>query len=207
MATSTDRRSLRRRIVDLPVGSKLLIGFGALTLLLTLVIACLVLTVNRLGAANSIVGTANARSQAADQLRFSAADMRAAQQAYVLGGRPDRPAFDRSLSRFEAALDQLRVSAGDPVEHALIQKIATGYQTFLATDQLIWSALQEDDHRPRSQPDTRRREPRLRFHRRRRIAVRRTSRTVAGRRDQPLRRCVDGSSPAWESPLASSPSW
>ena len=145
MAISTERRTLRRKIVDLPVGSKLLIGFGALTLLLTLVIGCLVLTVNRLGAANDIVGTANARSQAADQLRFSAADMRAAQQAYVLGGRPDRPAFDRSLSRFEAALDQLRTSAGDPVEHALIQKIATGYQTFLATDQLIWSALQEDN--------------------------------------------------------------
>ena len=86
MAISTERRTLRRRVVDLPVGSKLLIGFGALTILLTLVIACLVLTVNRLGTANEIVGTANARSQAADQLRFAAADIRAAQQAYVLGG-------------------------------------------------------------------------------------------------------------------------
>ncbi|MEY2444596.1 MAG: hypothetical protein QOE00_1176, partial [Ilumatobacteraceae bacterium] len=101
MATSTERRTLHRRIVDLPVGSKLLIGFGALTMLLTLVVVGLVLTVNRLGTANDIVGTANARSQAADQLRFSAADMRAAQQAYVLGGRADRPAFDQSLSRFE----------------------------------------------------------------------------------------------------------
>ncbi|MGZ4671188.1 MAG: diguanylate cyclase [Ilumatobacteraceae bacterium] len=115
-----------------------------MTLLLTLVIGCLVLTVDRLGNANDIVSVANSRSQAADQLRFAAADMRAAQQAYVLGGRGNRPDFDRSLSRFEAALDELRTSAGDPVEHALIQKIATGYQTFLATDQLIWSAFQED---------------------------------------------------------------
>jgi diguanylate cyclase (GGDEF)-like protein len=144
MGTSTESRKVRRKIVDLPVGSKLLIGFGALTLLLTLVIACLVLTVNRLGTANEIVGVANARSQAADQLRFAAADMRAAQQAYVLGGDTNRPDFDRSLSRFEAALDTLRNTAVDPVEHALIQKIATGYQTFLATDQLIWSAFQED---------------------------------------------------------------
>ena len=144
MGTSTEPRKVRRKIVDLPVGSKLMIGFGALTLLLTLVIACLVLTVNRLGTANDIVGVANARSQAADQLRFAAADMRAAQQAYVLGGTSSRPDFDRSLSRFEAALDTLRNTAGDPVEHALIQKIATGYQTFLATDQLIWSAFQED---------------------------------------------------------------
>ncbi len=144
MGTSTERRTVHRRIADLPVGSKLLIGFGALTLLLTLVIGCLVLTVDRLGTANEIVGVANSRSQAADQLRFAAADMRAAQQAYVLGGRANRPDFDRSLSRFEAALDKLRTSAGDPVEHALIQKIATGYQTFLATDQLIWSAFQEN---------------------------------------------------------------
>ena len=144
MDTSIETRKARRKIVDLPVGSKLMIGFGALTLLLTLVIACLVLTVNRLGSANDIVGFANARSQAADQLRFAAADMRAAQQAYVLGGKSSHPDFDRSLSRFEAALDTLRNTAGDPVEHALIQKIATGYQTFLATDQLIWSAFQED---------------------------------------------------------------
>jgi diguanylate cyclase (GGDEF)-like protein len=143
MDTSTDRRKVRRKVVDLPVGSKLMIGFGALTLLLTLVIVCLVLTVNRLGAANDVVGVANARSQAADQLRFAAADMSAAQQAYVLGGAANRPDFDRSLSRFEASLDTLRTTAGDPVEHALIQKIATGYQTFLATDQLIWSAFQE----------------------------------------------------------------
>ncbi|MGZ4765454.1 MAG: hypothetical protein ACXVH5_06110, partial [Ilumatobacteraceae bacterium] len=83
MGTSTERRTVHRRIVDLPVGSKLLIGFGALTLLLTLVIGCLVLTVDRLGNANDIVSVANSRSQAADQLRFAAADMRAAQQAYV----------------------------------------------------------------------------------------------------------------------------
>src|ERR1700741_2012472 len=119
MAISTERRTMRRRVVDLPVGSKLLVGFGALTVLLTLVIACLVLTVNRLGTANDIVGTANARSQAADQLRFAAADMRAAQQACVRGGGADRPAFDQSLSRFEAALDKLRTNAGDAVEHAL----------------------------------------------------------------------------------------
>lgn len=144
MAISTERRTMRRRIVDLPVGRKLVIGFGASTLLLTLVIACLVLTVNRLGAANHTVSLANSRSQAADELRFAAADMRAAQQAYVLNGRTGRAAFDQSLSHFEAALDTLRGKAGDPVERALIQKIATGYQTFLVTDQLIWSALQEN---------------------------------------------------------------
>lgn len=144
MVISTERRSLRKRIVDLPVGSKLLIGFGALTILLTLVVASLVLTVNRLGSANERVGVANARSQAADRLRFAAADMRAAQQAYVLGGSDSRADFDRSLTRFEASLDELRVTASDLVEQALIQKIATGYQTFVVTDQLIWSALQEN---------------------------------------------------------------
>lgn len=143
MPISTESRSVRQRITDLPVGRKLLIGFGALTLMLTLVIACLVITVNRLGAANDIVAAANDRLESSDYLRFAAADMRAEQQAYVLGGTSARPPFDRSLSHFEAALDRLRTSSGGPVEHALIQKIATGYQTFLVTDQLIWSAMQE----------------------------------------------------------------
>ena len=56
--------------------------------------------------------------------------------------RRDATAFDQAASQFEAALNDLRNSSGDRVERALIQKIATGYQTFLATDQMIVGALQ-----------------------------------------------------------------
>ena len=52
MATSTEPRTFRQRIIDLPVGRKLFNGFAALTCVLVLVIGCLFLTVARLGAAN-----------------------------------------------------------------------------------------------------------------------------------------------------------
>ncbi len=143
MAISTESRTFRQRIIDLPVGRKLFVGFAALTCVLALVIGCLLLTVSRLGAANDhIVGVAADRSQSADHLRFAAAELRAAQQAYVLAGPATRTQFDRAAGQFETALQDLRQSGGDPVARALIQKIATGYQTFLGTDQLIWEALQ-----------------------------------------------------------------
>ena len=143
MAISTESRTFRQRIIDLPVGRKLFVGFAALTCVLALVIGCLLLTVSRLGAANDhIVGVAADRSQSADHLRFAAAELRAAQQAYVLAGPATRTQFYRAAGQFETALQDLRQSGGDPVARALIQKIATGYQTFLGTDQLIWEALQ-----------------------------------------------------------------
>ena len=143
MAISTESRTFRQRVIDLPVGRKLFVGFAALTCVLALVIGCLLLTVSRLGAANDhIVGVAADRSQSADHLRFAAAELRAAQQAYVLAGSATRTQFDRAADQFETALQDLRQSGGDPVARALIQKIATGYQTFLGTDQLIWEALQ-----------------------------------------------------------------
>ena len=143
MAISTERRRVRQLVIDLPVGRKLLIGFASLTSVLGLVIACLFLTVARLGAANDqIVDAAAYRSQAADHLRFAAAELRAAQQAYVLDWPAPRTAFDQAAGQFEAALQQLRDSGGGPVATALIHKLATGYQTFVVTDQLIWDALQ-----------------------------------------------------------------
>ena len=137
------RRTMGSRIGDLPVGRKLQIGFGALTLVLGLVLGGLFVTIDRLGTANNrIVADADVRAQAAAELRYAAADLRAAQQAAVLEGASTRTEFDQAASRFETALDALRISSGGPVERALIQKIATGYQTFLATDGLIVTAIQ-----------------------------------------------------------------
>lgn len=146
MATSTSSRTLRRRITDLSVGRKLFIGFAALTGVLALVIGCLFLTVARLGSANDhIVEEAAARSQAADQLQIAAGQLHTAQLAYVLDWPTTRAQFEQASSQFEAVLQSLRESADDPVAQTLIRKIATGYQTFLATDQLIWDALQSGD--------------------------------------------------------------
>ncbi len=146
MVTSTELRTFRQRVTDVPVGRKLFTGFAALTVVLMLVVMCLFLTVARLGEANSaIVDVAAKRSETADHLRFNAADLRAAQQAYVLGETAGRAEFDQAATRFEATLDEMRTLTDDPVEDTLVRKIATGYQTFLATDQMIWDALQRDE--------------------------------------------------------------
>lgn len=143
MGTSTDSRTLRQRVIDMPVGRKLFNGFVALTGVLGLVIGCLFLTVARLGAANDqIVNVAAARSDAADHLRFAASELRAAQQTYVLSWPSTHQAFDQAAGQFELSLQTLRVGSENAVAQALVQKIATGYETFLQTDQLIWEALQ-----------------------------------------------------------------
>ena len=146
MAISTRSRTLRQRVIDLPVGRKLFVGFASLTSVVALVIGCLFLTVARLGTASDrIVEVAAARSQSADGLQIAAAQLHAAQQAYVLDWPTTRASFDQASSEFETALQHLRESGGDPVAQALIHKIATGYQTFLGTDQLIWEALQSGE--------------------------------------------------------------
>jgi diguanylate cyclase (GGDEF)-like protein len=148
MATSTERaprrrRRLRRVVVDLPVGRKLSVGLGSLTAVLVVVIGCLFLTVARLGAANhELVDVAAARAQAAAQLRFAAAELRSEQQAFILDPASSRTGFNQADSRFESALDALRARSRGQVDLALIKKIATGHETFLATDQLIVGALQ-----------------------------------------------------------------
>lgn len=146
MATSieTQQRSWSRRVRDLPVGKKLFSGFLSLALVLGLVVACLFFTVNTLGDANhAIVGVAAKRSELSDHLRFAAADLRGAQQAYVLEGGTSRQQFEAATSRFEGTLDELRLMVDDGVEATLLRKIATGYQTFLSTDQMIWNAMQQ----------------------------------------------------------------
>ena len=84
MVTSTRYGRFKQRVVNLPVGRKMFIGFGALTCVLALVIGCLFFTVARLGAANNeIVTVAAKRVQSADELRVAAAELHASQQSYV----------------------------------------------------------------------------------------------------------------------------
>ncbi|MSY18119.1 MAG: hypothetical protein F2735_02160, partial [Actinobacteria bacterium] len=70
MDISTESKTLKQRVIDLPVSKKLFIGFAWLTGVLVLVLGCLFLTVDRLGQANNriVAGTA-VRSDAADHLR------------------------------------------------------------------------------------------------------------------------------------------
>ncbi len=146
MDTSTRFGRLKQRVIDLPVGRKMFCGFAALTCVLALVIGCLFLTVSRLGSANNeIVEVAARRSQSADQLRVTAAELHGAQQYYVFNWPTTRAQFDEATSKFESALQTVRDSGGDAVTQALIHKVATGYSTFRDTDQLIQQALQLGD--------------------------------------------------------------
>ena len=143
MVTSTRYGRFKQRVVNLPVGRKMFIGFGALTCVLALVIGCLFFTVARLGAANNeIVTVAAKRVQSADELRVAAAELHASQQSYVFNWPAPRTGFEEAASKFETALQGLRQNGRGPVAEALIHKLATGYDTFRLTDQLILEALQ-----------------------------------------------------------------
>ncbi len=143
MGISLRARGFHQRIVDLSVGRKLFHAFASLTVLFGVVVGCLFLTVSRLGEANhQIVDVTHQRLQAADQLRFAASDLRAAQQAYLLRADAQRSEFELASNRFDESLNRLSRSVKGPVELALVAKISTGYQTFLQTDLLIWQASQ-----------------------------------------------------------------
>jgi diguanylate cyclase (GGDEF)-like protein len=144
MAFSPRTHSTRRRLNDLSVGSKLAVGFGSLMLVIVLVIAGMFVALNKLEAVNDgVEEVANARAVAAARLNSAAADLRAEQQTYVFDPIVGRALFNAAASRFEAALENLRRSGGDAVDQALVTKIATGYQTFLATDQIIVAAVED----------------------------------------------------------------
>src|SRR5262249_51196293 len=124
----------------------LVVGFAAVSVVLVMVVAGLFVTVDRLGDAHlEVAGPASALSRSSDGIRVAAADLRAAQQAYVLDEGASRPAFAAASRAFDAALESLRAAVIDDVDRALVDKIATGYQTFVVTDQLAWEALQRGE--------------------------------------------------------------
>ena len=147
MAVSPEPRTTRTlmgRLRDLPVGRKLLLGFGSVALVVLMLVAVVLGAMDQLGVANGeIVDTALPKVEAADDVRFAAADLRAAQHAYLIDGGASRAAFESASQSFEDGLGHLRAVVASPAERALTEKIATGFQTYLAVDGLIWRALQD----------------------------------------------------------------
>lgn len=134
----------KRALQDLSVGKKLITGFGAVTLILLLVVGGLLLAVYRLDQANTeVVKVPSERSHAAQETLFAAANLRATQLVYLVSATNDRNEFEQASHQFEMALRSLDKVSGDEVEAALVRKIEASYQTFKATDQLIWQAVQE----------------------------------------------------------------
>ncbi len=131
------------RFRDLPVGRKLFLAFTAVSAVLIAVLLALFSTVSRLQDSDhtsaSVVG---ARLSAADRVRFEASELRAAQQAYLIDGGASRGDFETATRAFETALQDLQSRVSGSAERALADKIATGYQTFLSVDQMIWDSFQ-----------------------------------------------------------------
>lgn len=143
MVTSTDPMHATRRFAqDRSVGQKLAIGFSAAGAVVALVVAATLWSIDRADQANSLQHHASLGRELATQLQYTASDMRAEQLAYVAGKGAGRDQFEAAAGRFEKALDNLRTHAATPAQSALVTKIATGYQTFLAIDQLILDELQ-----------------------------------------------------------------
>jgi len=134
-----------RVVRDLPVGRKLAVGFGVVAVVVVTLVSSMFVAINGLSAAAENGRAANARHDAARSGQHAAAVMRGNQLSYVAANGTGRQAFESSTSSFEVALNDLRTHAQTPVEAALISKIATGYQTFLSTDQFVWSAVQDNE--------------------------------------------------------------
>ncbi|MFV1990336.1 MAG: HAMP domain-containing protein, partial [Acidimicrobiales bacterium] len=133
----------RRRDVpaNLTVGQKLAVGFGLVGLVSVALVLVTFVAISRLDTANVAEERAVGKVNAATEVQHWAAVMRAEQLTYVSSEDITRSVYESAVGSFEIALDNLRGTAASPTELALITKISTGYQTFLATDQFIWQAL------------------------------------------------------------------
>ncbi len=139
MGALTDRgRSIR---ANLAVGQKLAVGFGLVAVVLVVLVAVTFVAIARLDAANATEDRAIEQVNAATDVQHRAAVMRAEQLTYVTSPGQTRAAYEAAARSFETALDELRITAATPTERALVNKISTGYQTFLAIDQFVWQAL------------------------------------------------------------------
>lgn len=143
MATSLDQPN---RWNDLPVGRKLMAAFAIVVAVQLVQVSGLWSTVSKLESADrQFSAVAGATVDAASATSYEAAQLRAAQQAYVLDGGASRAGYEAIARQFEASLHNLEQLAVDPAEQALTVKIATGYQTFTALDQMIIQALQSGE--------------------------------------------------------------
>ncbi len=142
MATSPEGSP--RRGPRLGVGGRLAVAGTLVGVVIMGLMALTLIAEDRLDLATSAIDRTADRVEAATELKAAAADLRATQLAYVAGGAPHRAAYESSTIAFESSLEALRETATDDADAALLVKIATGYQTFVATDQLIWAELQGD---------------------------------------------------------------
>jgi len=142
VTSDEDITASHRFAQDRSVGQKLALGFSAVGMVVALVVGATIWSIGKADDANSFQHRSSVGQEVATQLQYAASDMRAEQLSYVAGNGVGRDRFESAAGRFELALDELRSHAVTAAQEALVIKIATGYQTFLAVDQLILNEIQ-----------------------------------------------------------------
>lgn len=137
---------VRRFSHSLSVGKKLGTGFGAIGAITAVLALLMFSAIGALTASAEAGQDAYERREAAKELELAAALMRTTELTYVADHANGRDAFENSTHEFEVALAQLRGQSNSGAETALLNKISTGYQTFLLADQIIWDAVLTGDH-------------------------------------------------------------
>ena len=164
MAASADTTSVagrrtdhRRFLRNVPVGRKLLLGFGTVAVLLFVSLGLQLVSVRAMErSTHSAVDVNAAKVRAADDLRSSAAAVRAAQLAYVVDGGSagaegvagltgERATYVDAVRSFDEALSALRSSATNAVERSLAVRVETSAETFRTIDQFIWESVTGDN--------------------------------------------------------------
>jgi diguanylate cyclase (GGDEF)-like protein len=157
----------RRFLRNLPVGKKLLLGFGTVAGLLFVSLGLQLVSVHKMDqSSHQAIDISAAKVRSGDDLRSAAAEVRAAQLAYVVDGgaaravasegeaaRADavasltreRSNYSEAVRAFDESLVSLRASATNTIERGLATRVETSFETFRTIDQFIWESIAGDN--------------------------------------------------------------
>ena len=166
-APAVERRVGRRFLSNVPVGRKLLLGFGTVAVLLFVSLGLQLVSVRGMErSSHEAIDISIAKVRAADDLRSAAAEVRAAQLAYVVDGGAaravategesaraegvaslarERATYTDAVRSFDEALGALRSSATNATERGLAARVETSVETFRTIDQFIWESIADDN--------------------------------------------------------------
>src|SRR5688500_19157951 len=75
------------------------------------------------------------------RLKFDVTDVNGWQTAYGYDGGRSRPRVERSVAAFRADLRRARTTLTDARERKLLDRLATGFEAFMALDSTAYRAL------------------------------------------------------------------
>lgn len=141
-----DRRPRLPRLLDLSLGGKLAVSFSIVVALLVAVAVTSLVSLSTLTrATHQITRSSDERVQAAQDIRFAAAEMQSAQFTYVMAHGQFRDGFTQATSDFSDGMNELRHVAATRADKIFLGKVSDEFQVFLGIDAKIWGAVQRRD--------------------------------------------------------------